>query len=169
MLMFVSMTLPVMHGRSRSAKTNIQATSITLAITVGLFLLDVDFEKVYMAWPTCFFLRLFWPGCSETREGDGTAGNIKQITVLRFLSVNIRPWYSTNVHFRMPYGWAECFDFFTQHLLVLTGEIYGINKHWEVSALEQLTSHMKLNAGPQLQRAESPTITPPGMRWIQGT
>ena len=39
-----------------------------------------------------------------------------------------------------------------------------INKQWEVIALEQLTSHMTLNAGPQQQRSESPTITPPGMR-----
>ena len=42
----------------------------------------------------------------------------------------------------------------------------GINKQWEVIALEQLTSHMALNAGPQQQRYESPTITPPGKRWI---
>ena len=39
-----------------------------------------------------------------------------------------------------------------------------INKQWEVIALEQLTSHMTLNAGPQQQRPESPMITPPGMR-----
>ena len=39
----------------------------------------------------------------------------------------------------------------------------NVNKQWEVIALEQLTSHMTLNAGPQ-QRPESPTITPPGMR-----
>ena len=39
-----------------------------------------------------------------------------------------------------------------------------LNKQWEVIALEQLTSHMTLNAGPQQQRLESPTITPPGMR-----
>ena len=34
----------------------------------------------------------------------------------------------------------------------------------KVIALEQLTSHMTLNAGPQQQRPESPTITPHGMR-----
>ena len=39
-----------------------------------------------------------------------------------------------------------------------------INKQWEVIALEQLTSHMTLNAGPQQQRFESPTIAPTGMR-----
>ena len=39
-----------------------------------------------------------------------------------------------------------------------------INKQWEVIALEQLTSHLTLNAGPQQQRPESPAITPPGMR-----
>ena len=41
---------------------------------------------------------------------------------------------------------------------------FAINKQWEVTALEQLTSHVTLNAGPQQQRLESPTITPPGMR-----
>ena len=40
----------------------------------------------------------------------------------------------------------------------------GTNKQWEIIALEHLTSHMTLNAGPQQQRPESPTITPPGMR-----
>ena len=34
----------------------------------------------------------------------------------------------------------------------------------QIIALEQLTSHMTLNAGQQQQRLESPTITPPGMR-----
>ena len=38
------------------------------------------------------------------------------------------------------------------------------NKQWEVIALEQLTSHLTLNAGPQQQRLESPMITPPGMQ-----
>ena len=47
--------------------------------------------------------------------------------------------------------------------------VRSINKQWEVIALEQLTSHMTLNAGPQQQRPESSTITPPGMRWIQRT
>ena len=41
-----------------------------------------------------------------------------------------------------------------------------INKQWEVIALEELTSHIEQ---AQQQRPELPTITPPGIREIQGT
>ena len=46
--------------------------------------------------------------------------------------------------------------------LALTPPLKKINKQWKVIALELLTSHMPLNAGPQQQRLESPTINPPG-------
>ena len=47
--------------------------------------------------------------------------------------------------------------------------VSDINKQWEVITLEQLTAHMTLIAGAHQQRPESPTITPPNMRWIQRT
>ena len=80
--------------------------------------------------------------------------------------------------------WAYCIRLLAGKAIVTIDDSYGgllapkahhcnnnnnnnnsnINKQWEEISLQQLTSHMTLNAGPQQQRLESPTITPPGMR-----
>ena len=65
MLMLVFMTLTLMQGHSGSVKkknllsiisTTKQAISIKFAITVGLFVLDLDFENVYRTGPSCLDL-----------------------------------------------------------------------------------------------------------------
>ena len=74
MLMLVSMTSTVMQGHFGSATaikkttpqrwimtTTNQAISIKFATMIGHFLSnDLDFEKVYRAWPACFIYIYTW-------------------------------------------------------------------------------------------------------------
>ena len=72
MLMLVSMILTLMQSHSGSAKYKIQcwiisttkqAIIIIPATMVGHLLRDLDFENVYTAGPTCFFLFFFPSVC----------------------------------------------------------------------------------------------------------